>query len=399
GNDNSDVLHYPSAFDEVISVATSDESDRKAGFSSFGNTVDIYAPGVNMLTASRTGLGNPEFGNNYMYANGTSFSAPVVAAIAAVLKERNPSLNNEEIRGLLISTSRYFSSQSGWDYVYSSGIVSASGSFQNYNNPSTARIYNPSLNQSFTSSNILFYISAASAFFTSYSIGYGIGSKAQNFTQIYSSSSQVIRDSVYKWNISGIPDTAISLQLKINANNGKTIEHRTIIGKDTKIPAITGYYSNEILFNDDFAESISFNTAKPTLGMVYIKRKGINEPYRVIYTDEGNIGFYSDYHYTELKHGDLNPATEYEYYLQVKGLNGPTVNLTDTNFTFITKSKINKTGFIKKSYNLPLSQVCGTVEDILNNGKKTLLTNSVQNSLNIEAYNFSGNGFIKISGN
>ena len=399
GNDNSDALHYPSAFDEVISVAASDELDRKAGFSSYGNTVDIYAPGVNILTTSRMGSGNPEFGNNYTYANGTSFSAPVIAAIAAVLKEKNPLLSNEEIRGLLISSTRYFQSQTGWDYVYSSGIANGYGSFQNFNNPSTARIYYPSLNQSFTSSNISFFLTAASAYFTSYSIGYGIGSRATIFTQLYSSSSQVIRDTVFNWNITGIPDTTISLQLKINANNGKTIEHRTIIEKDSKIPVITAYYNNEILYNDDFAESISFTTAKPTLGMVYIKRKGISEPYRIIYTDEGKIGFYSGYHFADLKHGDLIPSTEYEYYLQAKGLNGLTTNRTDTGFTFRTKNKINKSGYIKKVYSLPLIQVCGTVADILNNGQKTLLTNNVKDNLNIEAYNFSFNSFSKISGN
>jgi hypothetical protein len=397
GNDNSDVLHYPSAFDEVISVAASDELDRKATFSSYGNTVDIFAPGVNILTTSRTGLGNPEFGNNYMHANGTSFSAPIVAAIAAVLKEKNPLLSNEEIRGLLISTARYFPSQTGWDYVYASGIASGYGAFQNYNNPSTARIFYPYLNQSFTSSVIPFYITAASSFFVSYSISYGLGNTAKNFTQIYSSNSQVIRDTVYNWNISQIPDTAISLQLKINTNNGKTIEHRTVIEKNTRIPVITGSYNNEILYNDDFAESISFTTDKPTLGMIYIKRKGVNEPYKPIYTDDGQIGFYSYYHYADLKHSEFSPSTEYEYQLHATGLNGIGTFLLDSGFIFKTKNKLNKTGYIKKTYNLPLSQVCGTVEDILNNGKKTLLTNNIRNSLNIEAYNFSGNSFSRIS--
>jgi hypothetical protein len=399
GNDNSDVLHYPSAFDEVISVAASDESDRKAAFSSYGNTVDIYAPGVNVLTTSRTGLGAPEFGSNYMYANGTSFSAPIISAIAAVLKEKNPLLSNEEIRGLLISSARYFPSQAGWDYVYASGIANGYSAFQNFNNPSTARIYHPGLNQSFMTSSIPFYLTAASAFFTSYSIGYGIGSTAQSFITLFSSPSQVIRDTVYNWNISQIPDTAISIQLKINTNTGKTIEHRTVIEKNTLIPVITDSYNNEILYNDDYAENISFTTTKPTLGMVYIKRKGVNEPYRMIYTDDGQTGFYSNYHFIYLKHSDFNPLTEYEYYLQAKGLNGLDIIKHDTGFVFITKNKINKTGYIKKIYNLPLSQVCGTIEDILNNGKKTILTNNIQKNLDIEAYNFSGGGFSKISGN
>ena len=115
GNDNSYVLHYPSSFDEVISVAANDENFSKASFSAYGVTVDLYAPGVNILTTSRLGKGLPEFGNDYMYANGTSFSAPIVASIASLLLAKNPSLSNEDLRGILVSSTGYFPNQSNWD--------------------------------------------------------------------------------------------------------------------------------------------------------------------------------------------------------------------------------------------------------------------------------------------
>ena len=175
GNDNSNILHYPSAFDEVISVAASDELDRKAAFSAYGETVDIYAPGVSILTTSRVGQGSPDYGNNYMLANGTSFSSPIVAAVAAILKTKNPNLSNEEIRGILVSTAKYFPGQSGWNNYYSSGLLNAQSAFQNYNNPSVARIYTPYLNYSFTNDTIPVALTAASAFFQSYSLKYGVG--------------------------------------------------------------------------------------------------------------------------------------------------------------------------------------------------------------------------------
>jgi len=102
GNDGSDRLHYPSAYDEVISVAASAEGDARFSSSSYGATVDIYAPGLAIFTTMRTGKGSSSYGGDYDYINGTSFSAPMIAGVAALMKSINPNLTNEEIRGILV---------------------------------------------------------------------------------------------------------------------------------------------------------------------------------------------------------------------------------------------------------------------------------------------------------
>ncbi|KKT35473.1 MAG: Peptidase S8 and S53, subtilisin, kexin, sedolisin:Integrins alpha chain [Parcubacteria group bacterium GW2011_GWA2_44_12] len=63
-------------------------------WSAFGsNCVDIYAPGTNILTASV-----PKYtGSYYARAEGTSFSAPMVSATAALIKAGDSSLSNAEI--------------------------------------------------------------------------------------------------------------------------------------------------------------------------------------------------------------------------------------------------------------------------------------------------------------
>lgn len=75
GNDGSDRLHYPSAYDEVISVGASATDDARFSASSYGATVDIYAPGFNVFTTMRKGKGSTQYGGDYDYINGTSFSS------------------------------------------------------------------------------------------------------------------------------------------------------------------------------------------------------------------------------------------------------------------------------------------------------------------------------------
>lgn len=56
GNDNSTAKHYPSSYDNVISVAATSPDDTKAIFSSYGETVDVCAPGWRVLSTVPTNL-------------------------------------------------------------------------------------------------------------------------------------------------------------------------------------------------------------------------------------------------------------------------------------------------------------------------------------------------------
>ncbi|MCX6165368.1 MAG: S8 family peptidase, partial [Ignavibacteriae bacterium] len=307
GNDASDVLHYPSAFDEVISVGASDNEDRKASFSAFGETVDIFAPGYQILTTSIVGKGSSEFNNDYAYINGTSFSAPIVAGVAGLLLSRNKNLTNEEIRGILVSTTDYFPGQSEWNHGYSSGRLNALNAINFYNTPSIVRIFYPFQDLSDTVNTISIVISAASPLFQSYSIYYGLGENPINFIPLVSNrNSQILKDTAYKWNLSNLPDTSITLRLAINSNTGRTIEHRLIFYYDHRISSILDLAYGEIIDKDYYSELITFSTKYKSIGKIYYKRKNVSEPYKFIYADGGsnNIGMVSDIHYGLLKGKD-----------------------------------------------------------------------------------------------
>ncbi len=55
GNYNSSMVRYPAAFENVISVAATNTIDSRWYYSSYGNWVDIAAPGMNILSLLANG--------------------------------------------------------------------------------------------------------------------------------------------------------------------------------------------------------------------------------------------------------------------------------------------------------------------------------------------------------
>ncbi len=96
GNDASDQAFYPAAYAEAVSVAATDLSDRLASFSNIHSTVDVCAPGVGIFSTIP--------GNTYASYNGTSMAAPVVAAVAAMVKQCYPAYSPAQLRAALVAS-------------------------------------------------------------------------------------------------------------------------------------------------------------------------------------------------------------------------------------------------------------------------------------------------------
>lgn len=92
-NDGTGVIRFPGNLTDCITVGATDEQDRRASFSNYGPQIDLCAPGTDIYTVSRTGT--------LTYWWGTSFSAPQVAGVCALLASVWPDISHEQARLLL----------------------------------------------------------------------------------------------------------------------------------------------------------------------------------------------------------------------------------------------------------------------------------------------------------
>ncbi|KAG0438366.1 putative subtilisin-like proteinase 1 [Dictyocoela muelleri] len=77
GNDHNDACEYsPSSSKMTMTVGASTIDDKSAFFSNFGSCVDIYAPGVDIVSLWKN--------NGYRLASGTSMASPHVAGVMAL---------------------------------------------------------------------------------------------------------------------------------------------------------------------------------------------------------------------------------------------------------------------------------------------------------------------------
>ena len=120
GNSGDDVTQYPAAYPEAVAVAATDSSGALTDFSSYGSWVDVAAPGWGILS---TGIPDSS-GNDYFYGDGTSFSAPIVSGVVALMRTQTPTLSPAQVLARLRSTARDAGPR-GFDPYYGAGTVDA----------------------------------------------------------------------------------------------------------------------------------------------------------------------------------------------------------------------------------------------------------------------------------
>ncbi|MFC4410589.1 S8 family serine peptidase [Chungangia koreensis] len=119
GNDGgTKPVNYPAQYASTIAVTAVDSSKQLASFSNYGSTVDIAAPGVQILSTYLNG--------NHAWSSGTSQATPHVTGILALLKQQFPNMTDEQLTEELYKRVEDLG-PTGYDVKFGQGLATYSG--------------------------------------------------------------------------------------------------------------------------------------------------------------------------------------------------------------------------------------------------------------------------------
>ncbi len=117
GNDGDATYNYPGAYSNVIAVGSVDKNMKVSEFSNQNDSVFVVAPGEKVLS-----LGTLPF--TVYRSSGTSFSAPFVAGVAALLKQAHPEMTQADFMEILKNSAKDLG-DAGYDNAYGYGLLDA----------------------------------------------------------------------------------------------------------------------------------------------------------------------------------------------------------------------------------------------------------------------------------
>ncbi|MCZ6634337.1 MAG: S8 family peptidase, partial [bacterium] len=212
GNSGEVGIVSPAARNITIAVGATDRNDRLASFSTIGASLDLTAPGVNILSTQP--------GNAYTSRSGSSFAVPHISGLSALLLSRFPDLTPQQIRTRLVNATADLGFP-GWDFTFGAGRIDAAALAALTDPPPVVQILSPdSGDASHTAFDIVAKASGASL--TTYRLSWGFGQIPQSWTVLQTGApSEVI---TFRWPVDALQDTTLVLRLEADLVNGRTLE-------------------------------------------------------------------------------------------------------------------------------------------------------------------------------
>jgi len=292
GNANSQAIHYPSGFPEVISVGATTRSDFRASFSNYGPSVDVMAPGYDILSTMMSG----ECGE-WIYPHGTSYAVAMVSGVVGLMLAANPALNTDNVKQILRSTADDVGTP-GWDDQTTHGRVNARRAVEraSFGSNVVARIMNPRNDEGFAEPFGVYGEASGSAF-QRWTLRYGLGENPTTWQEISSGNTRS-----YGGLLGTIPipaaDTVMIARLEVEGFEGsRSVDHVHLYIQQAP-PRIDSMRTRVMLDEDAYGELIQVWANQATRASLLLTNAVGDSIRRDLgYITESHAGFLSQLEY------------------------------------------------------------------------------------------------------
>ncbi len=395
GNGTGDELHYPSGFNEVISVSASTYDPSSDGreylwpLSSYGVSVDLCAPGAGIVTTTLIDTSQTGKITQYARIQGTSFAAPMVSAAAALLLTTRPTLTPQQARGILVSSADDISSP-GWDHFTGAGRLNIVKALQTVG-ASLVQLTSPVNDGGTDADSIFIEGTVLDPQFSSWSLEYqkGLEGSPEWISLFEGQTRQTKRDTLYLWRLDTLPEGEYTLRLRVERSNGFPVEDRIRFVRETTAPEIRIKLAKPAWDNEKRTFLILYRDSDQGQHVLHFRPKNSVEPFKQLAFDRitRNGEFLLDNHL--LKNG------EYEFFIEGTNLAGMKGQSSLQNFRFEAEF-VNRAGYRLLDYTLPMGRFLENTYDFNNNTFKEVVLSEYNSQLafgKLKFYEFDGFDF------
>lgn len=359
GNDGTDLRRFPASYPDVIAVAATTESDKRAPFSSFGSQLALSAPGVNIWTTA--------VGGKYRSFQGTSASAPHVSAAAALLLSSQPDLSPAEVRGILQAAAEDVGDK-GWDMQFGAGILDCAAAVKAVGR-TVVRIEYPQNDEVITSdSDINIRGTVLTPLLSSWVLDIATGENPSGDWKIIASDSNSANkaSNLGLLELAVLRDSTYTLRLTARLRNGNSLESRVRfdMARLARKPQILSALAEPVWRDDVRAILLTAKTDRRSRCVI----RSLSQNGK-IYADNESFARRHEFVLTPEQAGN---EVETMFYFP---------GSSDTSVARVTIPVVGSPfptgGFSPKTYSAPAAQLSNYVRDFYRDGKPTFAINDI----------------------
>jgi len=393
GNGTGDNLHYPSGFNEVISVSASSVSLAEGReflwqLSSYGVTVDLAAPGSGIYAPTLRDTSDTGEVTDFGAFSGTSAAAPMVTSAAALLLSHRGAMSPQQVRGILSSTADDIS-DTGWDHFTGGGRLNMLRALQAAGG-SNVQIVSP-LNDSGTSGDTVYILGTAlHPEFEAYHLEWQAGIEGVGDWNpiLLDQNRQRKEDTLGVWIISNLPEGEYTLRLRVDKTDGFSIEDRIRFIKDTSPPEIVLLQSGLIWDNEERKAFALFRDSDQGRHILHFRRIGQSTYQTLPYDRTTRNGEF-------LLGSSLLSNGQYECFISATNLAGLYAESAPFSLAF-EADEVPLTGFNRLDATLPMGTYLNQTFDFDGDGLKEVVVGEYDENLSfgrIKFYEYNAGRF------